>query len=355
MPIRKSKDKRMALHVGTEPPCVAKWVRTTAQPALTCGGSVSGLLWPTALIEVEEFVARCDRMLHWIGAERTGWIRRLLGSSKQVTEAIHIMHFVRYRLRMIALSSALLASVCVGRGQSPAAKATPQTFAPALVEQGQSLFLQHCAFCHGRDAAGGETGPDLTRSTVVAGDVNGDKIGSVVRNGRPEKGMPAFNLPDPQIAALVAFIHTEKTKAESQQGGRRGVDVADLQTGNVEAGKRYFNGAGTCSQCHSPTGDLAGVASRHQGLQLEMQMLYPRKARGKVTVTLPSGETVTGTLAYKDEFTVGLEDASGWYRSWPVSEIKYTVNAPAEAHAELLAKYTDDDIHNLMAYLQTLR
>jgi cytochrome c oxidase cbb3-type subunit 3 len=265
------------------------------------------------------------------------------------------MHFVRYRLRVIAVSSALMASACLARGQSPAAGAALQAVAPALAAQGQSLFLQHCAFCHGRDAAGGETGPDLTRSTVVAGDVNGDKIGTVVRNGRPDKGMPAFDLPDAQIAALAAFIHTEKMKAESKPGRRRGVDVTDLQTGNMEAGKRYFNGAGTCSQCHSPTGDLAGVASRYKGLRLEMQMLYPRKARGKVTVTLPSGEAVTGTLAYRDEFTVGLEDASGWYRSWPVSEVKYKIDAPAEAHAQLLAKYTDDDIHNLMAYLQTLR
>jgi hypothetical protein len=64
---------------------------------------------------------------------------------------------------------------------------------------------------------------------------------------------------------------------------------------------------------------------------------------------------MTGTLAYRDEFTVGLRDADGWYHSWPVSEVKYVVDAPADAHVELLAKYTDDDIHNLMAYLQTLR
>jgi cytochrome c oxidase cbb3-type subunit 3 len=72
-------------------------------------------------------------------------------------------------------------------------------------------------------------------------------------------------------------------------------------------------------------------------------------------VTLPSGQSLTGELAYRDEFTIGMKDASGWYRSWPVKSVKYTVDAPAEVHAELLGKYTDDDIHNLMAYLQTLR
>jgi len=225
---------------------------------------------------------------------------------------------------------------------------------PTLIENGQSLFLQNCAFCHGRDAGGGETGPDLTRSKLVTDDVKGDKIAPVIRSGRPDKGMPPFNLPEQQIAELVAFIHDQKTKADSQQGGRRGVDVADLQTGNVEAGKKYFDGAGRCSTCHSPTGDLNGIANRFQGLRLEQRMLYPRGAPAKVTVTLPSGETISGRLAYRDEFTVALYDASGRYRSWAADRVKYAIDEPAEAHAELLAKYTDDDIHNLMAYLQTL-
>jgi cytochrome c oxidase cbb3-type subunit III len=232
------------------------------------------------------------------------------------------------------------------KGLSPAAS-------PAVVERGQSLFSQDCAFCHGRDAGGGESGPDLTRSQLVASDVAGDKIGAVVRNGRPDKGMPAFKVSPQELTGLIAFLHEQKRKAESHPGGRRGVDVADLQTGNVEAGKKYFEG--NCSSCHSPTGDLAGVAKRHVGLELEKRMLYPPDAPAKVTVTLPSGEVLTGTLAYLDEFTVGMKNDAGWYRSWPTSLVKYTVDAPAEAHVELLGKYTDDDVHNLMAYLQTLR
>jgi cytochrome c oxidase cbb3-type subunit 3 len=226
---------------------------------------------------------------------------------------------------------------------------------PDLVAQGQSHFVQDCAFCHGRDAGGGETGPDLTRSKLVADDVKGDKIGPVVRNGRPDKGMPRFTVSDSELASLVAYIHDQKKKAETRKGGRRGVDVADLQTGNVQAGLKYFNGEGGCSSCHSPTGDLAGVAKRLEGLKLEQRLMYPRGAKAKASVTLASGETITGELAYQDEFTIAVRDSSGRYRSWPVSAVKFTVDKPAEAHARLLAKYTDDDIHNLMAYLQTLR
>lgn len=267
-------------------------------------------------------------------------------------ERLQAMSLRRYPLRITACALSLMFALPLLAQQTGAAA---PSYPPAMVESGQSLFIQHCAFCHGRDAEGGETGPDLTQSKLVASDVDGDKIGVVVRNGRPAQGMPAFNLSQAQIDALAAFIHTQRTKAASQQGGRRGVDPADLQTGNVEAGKQYFNGAGKCSSCHSPTGDLAGVASRYQGLRLEERMLYPRGAQSSVEVTLPSGKVVSGTLAYLDEFTVGLRDSSGFYRSWPVDEVKYVVHSPVDAHVELLGKYTDADIHNLMAYLRTLK
>jgi cytochrome c oxidase cbb3-type subunit 3 len=133
------------------------------------------------------------------------------------------------------------------------------------------------------------------------------------------------------------------------------VDVSDLQTGNADAGKQYFNGAGGCAKCHSATGDLAGFASRFSGLRLEMQMLYPWDAKRSVTVTLASGKTITGTLAYEDEFTVALRDSNDTYHSWFKNRVRYKVDSALDAHIEQFPKYTDDDIHNLMAYIQTLR
>jgi cytochrome c oxidase cbb3-type subunit 3 len=258
---------------------------------------------------------------------------------------------VRPRRCALLISLTLIAPL-ISAQTSASAPAVPKA---GLLQNGTSLFQQNCAFCHGRDAGGGETGPDLTRSKIVADDVGGNKIGPIVRNGITDKGMPKFALPDNDIAALVAFIHEAKTKAESQKGGRRGVDPSDLTTGNAEAGKQYFNGAGGCARCHSPTGDLAGVAGRREGLALERAMLYPRNPPATATVTLPSGETVEGKLIHRDEFTIALRDASGRYRSWFVDQVKVSVDSPADAHADLLAKYTDSDIHNLMAYLQTLK
>jgi cytochrome c oxidase cbb3-type subunit 3 len=237
----------------------------------------------------------------------------------------------------------------------PAAEAATSTQPPALAQAGEALFRQNCSFCHGRDAEGGETGPDLTRSKLVLADKTGEQIAAVIREGRPNGKMPGFKFSEQDTLSVIAFIRVREAEAVAHPGGRRGVDVADLQTGNAEAGKQYFNGAGGCSKCHSPTGDLAGLATRLEGLRLELRMLYPWPVKSTVTVTLPGGQTVSGELAYRDEFTIALRDASDTYRSWSTSRVTYKIDTPADAHAEQLPKYTDADVHNLMAYLQTLR
>ena len=227
---------------------------------------------------------------------------------------------------------------------------------PAATEQlqtGQRVFAAQCGFCHGRDAMGGETGPSLTKSPLVRDDASGDKVRALLRDGRVDKGMPAFRLGDNEVAAIIAFIRDQRTNAN---GARRTVDAADLQSGNAGRGRSYFNGTGRCATCHSPTGDLAGVANRLQGLELLQRMLYPARSRAaKVAVKTRSGETIAGTLAYRDEFTIALTDATGRYRSWLARDVTFTVDNPLDAHVEQLARYTDDDMHDVLAYLQTLR
>ena len=235
------------------------------------------------------------------------------------------------------------------------AGAAAKIYNPSLVAQGAKLFRQECAFCHGRNADGGETGPDLGRSTLVSQDVNGDKIGPVATNGRSEAGMPPVDISEQEIAELVSSIHTLQKNANTRKGGGKDVDAIDLQTGNVGAGRQYFEGAGGCAIGHSPTGDLPGIASRLKVLDLERQMLYPKHPKSHLTVTPTSRPAVTGILAYLDEFSVALVDADGSYGSWPTKGVQFKIDAPVNARADLFSKYTDDEIHNLRAYLQTLQ
>ena len=243
--------------------------------------------------------------------------------------------------------------------QPPPKTVTPQVYTADQIRAGESKYISQCGFCHGRDAAGGEGGSDLTRSKLVAEDNRGDKIGAVVRAGRPDEGMQAFTLSDADLLAMVAFIHDQKTKAEALGGGRRSVEEMDLTAGNAEGGRRYFEEAGGCAGCHSATGDLKGVAAKYQGLVLLQRMLYPsgRPApkRPQVTVSLASGQTVVAPLASEDEFTVVILDAAGARQTYQKADVKFKIDDPMSAHFDLLGKYTDDDMHNVFAYLDTMK
>lgn len=240
---------------------------------------------------------------------------------------------------------------------------------PAAVARGAALYASHCAGCHGKTARGNPGAPDLIRSIVVLTDEKGILISPVIRNGRPDQGMPKSNLSEPQIADLVAWLHVQTYSA-----GHRGTYAfQDVVTGDANAGEQYFKGAGGCANCHSPTGDLKGIASRMDSMSLQQRWLGPRggggggntantspRAQVTVKVTLPSGETVSGRLDRIDDFHVSLRETAngGKYRSFfrdSSHQPKIEITDPLRAHIEMLPKYKDSDIHNMTAYLVTLK
>jgi len=222
------------------------------------------------------------------------------------------------------------------------------------IERGHKLFQQSCGFCHGADATGAR-GPDLVRSPLVAHDVAGDKIGDVIRQGRPDKGMPPLSLTDEQVKDVAAYLHARAAEGLNSGDVPSTYPVEKLLTGNREAGKSYFNGAGGCGNCHSPTGDLAGVATKLSAVDLQSKMLYPGGRHTIAIVTLPSGEQVKGPLAHADDFTIALRAPSGWYRSFARDAVKVEFQDNLAAHRELLSKISPAEMHNLFAYLESLK
>ena len=146
---------------------------------------------------------------------------------------------------------------------------------PAAVERGQQLMTSQCGFCHGSNARGGSSGPDLTRSEIVQTDENGKQLGEFLKVGRPERNMPKFELTPQELTDLATFLHS----AIYQIGNRGAYEILDIVTGDAKAGEAYFNGPGRCASCHSPTGDLKGVGARYEPATLQGRMLMPRGRR----------------------------------------------------------------------------
>lgn len=229
-------------------------------------------------------------------------------------------------------------------------------FDAAAVARGQTQFKSSCGFCHGEDATGNRA-PDLVRSAALNHDENGNVLTSLIRNGRPDAGMPGFStLTTAQISDIVTFLHSRAYESLHSNHVPNDYPLKKLLTGNAQAGKRFFEGEGGCSGCHSATGDLHGIASKYQPIELQQRFLYPAKAAiPTATIKLPTGETVEGTVVHDDEFEIAITDKSGWYRSWPRSAVDVKINDPLAAHRALMTKYTDASVHDLFAYLETLK
>ena len=267
-----------------------------------------------------------------------------------------------------------------GRGRGAAAFPAQQRPPgdPAVIARGQQLYGATCRACHGPDLRGGDMGgPNLLRSQLVLNDQDGELIQPVVQNGRSNPGMPVMpplNIPAADVKAIAAYIHSVAASARGQGAPPAG-PAAELNilVGDAAAGKAYF--ASKCSSCHSATGDLAGIAARVAD-PVELQNLWVAGASGggrggrggaaavgsnrrevTVSVSQPSGGAIEGRLVRIDDFlvVVGMPDGSTrtFRRDGDVPAVK--INDPLEGHKKLLLTYTDKDMHDVTAYLVTLK
>ncbi len=226
----------------------------------------------------------------------------------------------------------------------------------AAAKKGEPLFKQNCGACHG-DTARGAQGPNLVRSVVVLHDEKENEIGPVVRNGRPQAGMPAF----PQLSADDIHNISEYIKLQVEQAANRGIynqlyaGTKNELRGDIKKGSEFFQAH--CNGCHSASNDLAKIGAKFpQASVMQSRFLWPAaREPGRVTVTTRAGEAVTGTILKLDDFDVAVRDSNGDYHYWPAAQVKVKVVDNLQGHRALLPIYSDADIHNVTAYLETLK
>ncbi len=233
------------------------------------------------------------------------------------------------------------------------------------VESGKQTFVSNCSFCHGATARGGaQGGPDLTQSSLVRADENGKQLGAFLKVGRPDKGMPAFNLAGEKVQAIAAFLHS--TIGSTSRRPSLGTEVL---VGDAAAGKAFFNGEGHCTKCHSDVGDLKGIGSKYPPATLQGRLVLPIGSGGypglsqseppriRVTVSGPEGNTLSGLLVFLSDYAVTVLDASGERHTLPRhgNVPKITLEDPLQAHLDRQLILNDRQMHDLTAYLATLK
>jgi cytochrome c oxidase cbb3-type subunit 3 len=254
------------------------------------------------------------------------------------------------------------------RGLVPGKQRPPE--GPAQVARGKTLYGVNCTGCHGADLRGGDLGgPNLLRSQVALSDQNGELILPVIQGSRQDSGMPAIPVSPEDGLAVAAYIRSVIATIGSQgKPPSVGKEAPSILVGDASAGQAYF--AAKCSGCHSPTGDLKGIATRIPDPKMlqttwvaggvrrrRMPAASTSASSPTVSVTLQSGESVAGRLVQIDDFLVTVGLADGTERTFRRDEDvpKVEVHDPMKTHRDLMAVYTDKDIHDVTAYLVTLR
>lgn len=249
-------------------------------------------------------------------------------------------------------------------------KAYPQDAA----DRGLPLYNTNCGYCHGERAKGGKSGPDLVTSDVSLHDEDGVGIGEYLK-GATHQGAAKLDLPQATLYDIAVYIHSRITIAALNRGGDVHPDEV-LKAGNADAGKAYFNGAGGCTKCHSIDGNLKGVGAKYDAATLQDRIVMPQRGRGRggrgapvgtpappdplaitATVTLPNGQTVKGLPLRVTDFDVTLRLDDGSTQTWARDNgiPKVDLTDPLAGHVEIMKKLKDSDMHNLTAYLATLK
>ncbi len=243
---------------------------------------------------------------------------------------------------------------------------------PAEIARGKTLFDINCRGCHGADLRGGDLGgPNLLRSQVALKDLNGELIVPIIHGSRKDMGMPAIGLNDPDAKAVATYVRSViETIGRQGTPPSAGREPPSVLVGNAGEGKSFF--AVKCASCHSATGDLQGIATKiadPKTLQTTWVAGGGRSGRRgpaadpssattpTVVVTPPSGESVEGHLVRIDDFLVTVEQADGTVRTFRRNGDvpKVVIRDPMKGHKDLLTEYTDKDIHDVTAYLVTLK
>ena len=234
---------------------------------------------------------------------------------------------------------------------------------PVAADRGRKTWATECITCHGAAARGTDNGPSLLRSLLVLRDRQGSELGPFLTKGHPtQSGRTGASLTSAEVTDLTNFI---RQRINDTLRGSPIFTVQDILTGDAAAGAAYFTGDGKCEACHSVTGDLAGVGKRFANpVDLQQRMLFPLRGRGAtparslvtVSITPPAGDALSGTLVAEDDFYVTLRDASNTVRVVRRTPgLKVVKTDPLKTHQELLDRISDKNIHDLVAYLVTLK
>ena len=225
----------------------------------------------------------------------------------------------------------------------------------AAAQRGAPLYQQSCAFCHGPQAHGA-TGSSLITADEVLGDDHGEHLVAFLKKGRPEKGMPAFaTMTDQELKDISEFVHLQVEEVAN----RGTYHVLNVLVGNRALGRAYVETV--CASCHTAEA-FAHIGGKYRSPeQLQKGWIWPSRTGNRAlamtaTVKTPDGIAISGQVTQMSDFRITVVDAAGQSHSIDrIPSVKVEIKDPLAPHQQMILNLANDDMHNITAYLETLK
>jgi putative heme-binding domain-containing protein len=228
---------------------------------------------------------------------------------------------------------------------------TSPSHEPKSSVPGRASFNSTCAGCHGLDGHGSDKAVNIASGRARA--LSDTQLASIISNGIPETGMPAFHtLTQAQVHALVSYLRSLQGKAEAR-----------VLPGDPKRGRELFFGKGGCAACHSISGeggflgpDLTEYAATNspEGLRNEITKFPRTPAHGyrPAVVTTTRGERLEGLIRNEDNFSMQLQTADGNFHLLRKSDVQSCEHRDGSLMpANYRDKFSDSELNDLVSYL----
>jgi putative heme-binding domain-containing protein len=259
----------------------------------------------------------------------------------------------RRTLETAGAAALFLISTAAAQTQNPTLQGHPDDYVRADIEYGARLYTQHCFSCHGGNGDG-VAGVDL-RSGKFRRARTDPQLRTVITNGFPDTGMPAFKFDPAELTGIVAYLRNMNT-----------VDAGSMKAGDPARGQVVFEGKGACLSCHRVGGqgsrkapDLSDIGVVRSAGSLERSLRDPTSQmipiNRPVRVVTRSGTVINGRRLNEDTYTVQLTDEEGRLHSLVKSDLREFTVSTRSTMPSYEKELTPEELGDVVSYLLSLK
>jgi putative heme-binding domain-containing protein len=254
---------------------------------------------------------------------------------------------------LVCAAAIVAASSSAAYAQNPLMLGHPEDYPRADIEHGARLYAEHCDRCHGPDGRG-VNNVNLGSGKFSHATTDG-QLRTVITNGFPTAGMPAFTFDPADLTGVVAYLRNMNT-----------IDRGSLKPGNAAHGQNVVETKGACLSCHRINSkgsrkapNLSTIGANRSAGSLERSLLDPSSQMWPINrpvhIVTKDGRVIDGRRLNEDTYTVQVADGEGRLISLNKSDLREFTISTKSTMPSYKQELSPDELADVVTYLLSLK